>query len=1056
MSSSSKQLYDVCTSIKIYKLIQAFRSRGHFAASLDPLRSNLASRQTWLSSDSTKHPDIVRLLKQYPSSLDLKPFELQDIPLDTKFDICNEIKSDRNRLWSIKELVDFLSTIYCGNVGVEVAHIESEKERKWLYEMIENQYGNIGFSYATEEKQIESLKTIIRTNSTSSFLLNKFKTSKVFGLEGCEALIPALQSIVSSASTLGLTDVEIGLTHRGRMNILMNFFQKSLKVICSYFRESSDELGDVKYHLGTRAIIAVKGTDGVERNVSLSLSANPSHLESVNPVVIGKTKAKQFYLNDIEKTRIMPILLHGDAAFAGQGIVAEVLELSDLPAYSVGGCVHVIINNQIGFTTDPRLSRSSYHCTNVAKSIGAPIFHVNGDDIDAVVNVCRLAAVYRQTFKKDVVIDLVCYRRHGHNNLDDPSVYIPHTQQLIDAHPPVSEIYSRKLLANNVVSHEYITDFSAAINLEYQKEFEESKHYIKDPLEFLSSDWQGEALGSLISKRPYNQTGVSISTLNKIMKALISYPDDFVLHKDIQKLLNYRKKCLETGAGINMGTAEALALGALMTKFTPSNSDEVMNHKNLMKAHPTVHVRLSGQDSVRGTFNQRHSSIFCQKTNRAFVQLNNLNMGEQATISVANSSLSEEAILGFEYGYSLSNDTALTIWEAQFGDFANGAQSIIDCFIASGESKWNNKSSLVLLLPHGYEGQGPDHSSARLERFLQLIDDDEAQTPGHGITIRLSPFTFHSNHSYYFYQGTFSKAEMESGFDKLDKNKQGFVTLETFTNAIKSQSKEERVELTVTQILIELNDLGFLSTTDEGNPIFTKEAWCNLMTSWLQSNSERKHNMCIVVPSTPAQYFHCLRRQIHRPFNKPLVVMSGKWLLHHRACVSSLNDMTTGTFFQRVILERSLGDNLTHVIEDGVDNESIKKYELLKPSQIRRVIFCSGKIFYNLYHSRQGQSIRDITIIRVEQIAPFPYDLISPAIKKFPNAELVWCQEEPKNMGAWTYMKPRFDTAMRETGDINPRAIKYIGRKPSSASAVGNYHIHDQEQKNIIREALAL
>lgn len=530
------------------------------------------------------------------------------------------------------------------------------------------------------------------------------------------------------------------------------------------------------------------------------------------------------------------------------------------------------------------------------------------------------------------------------------------------------------------------------------------------------------------------------------MKSLTNLPIDFVLHKEIQRMIDYRKKCLETGSGINFAFAEALAFGALMTKFTPFKEEDKIDTpttpvtKELkMEAHPTVHVRLSGQDSIRGTFNQRHSAILCQKTKRSFIQLNNLDMGEQATISVANSSLSEEAILGFEYGYSLSNDMALVIWEAQFGDFANGAQTIIDNFIASGESKWQNQSSLVMLLPHGYDGQGPDHSSGRLERFLQLVDDDPDTKPG---------------------QDRFSLSEMEAGFDTIDKNKLGFVTLDTFTNAIRNhtQSTGERVELTIAEIVTELQnqDLGLISTKDDGTPIFTKESWCKLMSSWLQSNSERRHNLIIVVPSTPAQYFHCLRRQIHRPFNKPLVVMSAKWLLHHRACVSHINDMTTGTFFQRVILEGGRGDNMSQRNKgtNERDNEE-EENNLLDPLKIRRVLFCSGKVFYHLYHARHSMAIKDITIIRVEQIAPFPYDLIGPAIARYPNADLVWAQEEPKNQGAWGYVKPRFDTAMRDAGIKDRTNIRYIGRKPSSASAVGSYHIHDQEQKIFIKEALS-
>lgn len=1042
---------------KVLRLISAFRDRGHYAAQLDPLSKQeeagdyVERSNSWLPRDASEHPDVVRLLRNYSTKgiLDFDPFDLQnEIQPNAVFQLNGELKErgQENKWWSLEELVKSLVSTYCSTVGVEFSHIESDRQRMWLEEKAEER-GARGWSLVEREEKLQVLKHLMRVDHTAKFLTKTFPSSKVFGIEGCEALIPGLWGILQTASSLGCEAIEMGMAHRGRMNVLHNFFGKPLHTICATFNESDlSELGDVKYHLGTRAELVVKdcsSNDPQERTVHVSLAANPSHLEAVNPVVIGKTKAKQFFIEDKEMKLVCPLLLHGDASFSGQGIVPETLELSNLPDYTVGGTVHVVINNQIGFTTDPRSSRTSYHCTNSAKGVGAPIFHVNADDVEAVVSVCKLAMEFRQKFGRDVVVDLVGYRRHGHNSQDDPSITQPLTYKLIQDHPTSLEIYCKKLIAEGLRTHAEITSASIALSQEYEMSLK--SNYIPDPLEWLASNWQGAAIGSLLSTRPYNQTGVRESTIQAVGRALVAIPEHFEVHKDIHKLISNRKKMLETRQGITMAFAEALAFGTLMSKFNPTStefglrglspskrtlaaaSSVAFNTMDVqLKEHPCVHIRLSGQDVIRGTFNQRHAAIYCQKSGQPYYQLNNLGL-EQATISVSNSSLSESAVLGFEYGYSLSNEMALTIWEAQFGDFSNNAQCIIDNFVSSGEHKWNNHSSLVLLLPHGFDGQGPEHSSCRPERFLQLTDDDEDSIPG---------------------KSTFAKAEIQSGFDALsgiNKDSGGAiekVELGRILSRLNAGASAERIELTLAEIMAEQDSDGE-QTPGEISSHISRDKWCRLMEAWYLHNSERKSNLIVVIPTTPANLFHVLRRQIHRPFSKPLVVISGKWLLHHKACVSPMSDLLEGTFFQRVIAEGGRGDNMKSSIA------------LKDDKNIRRVIFCSGKLFYHLFRSREVAGIDDITIIRIEQIAPFPYDIIGPILQRFQHAELVYCQEEPKNQGAWSYVRPRLITCLRENG-LPVVPIKYCGRKPSSSPASGGYTVHSAEQKEFVELALKI
>eukprot|EP00606_Chrysophyceae_sp_TOSAG23-5_P000298 GSChrysophyteH2.ASY1.ANO1.707.1 assembled CDS len=879
---------------RVLRGLSAMRNRGHYAASLDPLGSKGDGRYL-------------------------------DVPLlrmDDDLYVTDGSSFKEQKRWSVNEIVKALKGTYASNVGIETSHVENENQKNWLLCAVEKYMSPTGSTWTKVDsvQQMRNLNRLIRTDHAAKFLNKKFPSAKVFGIDGCESLIPGLWAILERGShKWGMEGVEMGMAHRGRMNVLHDVLGKSFRSICTDFNESEHYYGDVRYHLGTRATVTTQSIkQGVEdKKVHISLAANPSHLEAVNSVVMGKCKAKQRLLHDDTQRRIMPILLHGDASFSGQGVVPECLELSNMSEYNVGGTIHIIINNQIGFTTDPRDARTAYHCTDVAKGVGAPIFHVNGDDVDAVVKVCKIAVDWRMQFKRDCVVDIVCYRRHGHNEQDDPKITHPIMNKKISAHPPTLEIYKNKLIEQGLVSE---TEIDSIIAMNYEP----------DPVEWLQSNWQGDALGTLLSKRPFNTTGVRWNVLQRLGRVLTTIPDDIVVHKDVQRYLNKYKKVFESGEGVTWALAEALAFGSLV--------------ESMMVEHPVVNVRLSGQDTIRGTFNQRHAAIVCQETGKRYWPLHNLKVAgfeDQATIDICNSNLSEFAVMGFEYGYSLSNEMALTIFEAQFGDFANNAQCIIDNFISSGEQKWNNKSSIVLLLPHGYEGNGPEHSSGRLERFLSMVDDDQDAIPG---------------------KSDFNRAEIDA--------------------------------------------------------------------------AEQKHNLIVCVPSTPAQYFHCLRRQVHRPYAKPLVLMSAKWMLHHALCVSQLRALSLGTHFQRVIMEGPTykGDNTTWLL-------------------------CCGKIFYQLFHLRESHNIRDVTFVRLEQIAPFPYDIISTVINRYPEAELVWCQEEPKNMGAYFYVKPRLATAMADIekdGGPVERKIQYVGRMPSGAPANGGMKQHLQDQKEILIKAIGI
>uniref|UniRef100_A0A8B9EJL3 oxoglutarate dehydrogenase (succinyl-transferring) n=1 Tax=Anser cygnoides TaxID=8845 RepID=A0A8B9EJL3_ANSCY len=739
----------------------------------------------------------------------------------------------------------------------------------------------------------------IWTKSFSYFLARKWSSEKRFGLEGCEVMIPALKTIIDKSSEMGIEYVIMGMPHRGRLNVLANVIRKELEQIFCQFDpklEAADEgSGDVKYHLGMYHERINRATN---KKITLSLMANPSHLEAVDPVVQGKTKAEQFYRGDTAGKKVMSILLHGDAAFAGQGVVYETFHLSDLPSYTTNGTIHVVVNNQIGFTTDPRMARSSPYPTDVARVVNAPIFHVNADDPEAVMYVCSVAAEWRNTFNKDVVVDLVCYRRRGHNEMDEPMFTQPLMYKQIHKQVPVLKKYADKLIADGTVTlqefEEEIAKYDRICEEAYTRSKDNKILHIKH---WLDSPWPGffnvDGEPKSMSCPP---TGISEDLLTHIGNVASSVPvKDFKIHSGLSRILRARLEMTKNRV-VDWALAEYMAFGSFLKEG--------------------IHVRLSGQDVERGTFSHRHHVLHDQEVDkRTCVPMNHL-WEQQAPYTVCNSSLSEYGVLGFELGFAMASPNALVCWEAQFGDFHNTAQCIIDQFISSGQAKWVRHNGIVLLLPHGMEGMGPEHSSARPERFLQMSNDD-------------------------------SDAYPEAFFSQLYE--------------------------------------------------------CN----WIVVNC-----------STPANYFHVLRRQILLPFRKPLIVLTPKSLLRHPEAKSSFDEMVSGTTFQRVIPENGLAAHAPH--------------------EVKRVIFCTGKVYYDLVKERKNQDLeKQVAITRLEQISPFPFDLLKEELEKYPGADLVWCQEEHKNSGYYDYVKPRFRTIVNHT-----RPIWYVGREPAAAAATGNKNTH--------------
>jgi 2-oxoglutarate dehydrogenase E1 component len=867
-------------SLRAIMMIRAYRMRGHLKANLDPL--GIATTPGDASELDPATYGFAEADYERPIFLDYV------LGLETA---------------NIREILEILRRTYCGNVGVQYMHISDPKEKAWLQERIEGRDKEIVF---TREGKVAILKKLIETEGFERFLHRRFPGTKRFGIDGGEAMVPALEQIIKRGGAMGVKDIVIGMPHRGRLNVLAAVMGKPYHVIFHEFQGGSslpsdvEGSGDVKYHLGASSDREFDGN-----RVHLSLTANPSHLEIVNPVVIGKTRAKQaFTLRQTPsagRSHVLPLLLHGDAAFAGQGVVAECFALSGLRGYGVGGTVHFIVNNQIGFTTSPKNSRSSPYPSDVALMVEAPIFHVNGDDPEAVTFATKVATEYRQLFGKDVVVDMFCYRRFGHNEGDDPTMTQPSMYQKIKGHPSVRQLYTDRLIGEAVVSEADVDGWIKAFDDFLDREFEGGKTYHANKADWLDGKWSGLKLPGGEESRI---TGVARQKLLDLGRKLTTIPERISVHRTVDRVIGGRREAIETGQDIDWSTAESLAFATLLDQGYP--------------------VRLSGQDSVRGTFSQRHSGIIDQANEEVYFPLRNLGP-KQAHFEVLDSALSEEAVLGFEYGFSLTDPNTLTMWEAQFGDFANGAQVVIDQFISSGERKWLRMSGLVMLLPHGYEGQGPEHSSARLERYLQLCAED---------------------------------------------------------------------------------------------------------------------NMQVVNLSTPANYFHALRRQLLREFRKPLIVMTPKSLLRHKRAVSNLSDMAGGTSFHRVMIDGA---------EAGCDVGGIA---LQPDDKIKRVILCSGKVYFDLVEHRAKVGRDDVYVLRLEQFYPWPLKSLSNELKRFRNAELAWCQEEPKNMGGWTFVDPWLELTL-ERLDVAARRARYVGRPASASTAAGLMSRHLKELETFLTEAFA-
>lgn len=858
-------------SIHAMMLIRTYRIRGHLEATLDPL--------------GLEPPKPVSDL-----SIEYHGFTAAD--LDRPIYVGGALGFETATL---RDIVARCRAVYSRTIGVEYMHIQDPDQRLWIQQRIEGETENTTDFTQRGKKAI--FERLVAAEGMERFLDKKYTGTKRFGLEGGETLIPAIEQVLKRGSQLGLEEVVLGMPHRGRLNVLTNVMLKPFKALFSEFQGNSaspDDVegsGDVKYHLGTSADREFDG-----KMVHLSLTANPSHLEAVDPVVVGKVRAKQEQRGDTERTKVMAMLLHGDAAFAGQGLVAETLALAELRGYRTGGTIHFIVNNQIGFTTAPSYSRFTPYPSDLAKAVQAPIFHVNGDDPEAVVHASRIAIEFRMMFKRDVVIDIVCYRRHGHNEGDEPAFTQPLMYRKIATHPTTRQIYEDRLAAEGVQSK---AEAEAEVNrfFEYlEQEFEASKSYKPNKADWLEGKWTGLKTAPDDDRR--GKTSVELDVLKEVGLGLTKYPDGFNVNRKIVRQLEAKRQAIETGEGIDWATAEALAFGTLLVEGVP--------------------VRLSGQDAGRGTFSQRHSVLIDQDTEARFEPLNNLRPeGKQSRYEVIDSPLAEASVLGFDYGYSLAEPHALTLWEGQFGDFVNGAQVIIDQFICSAESKWLRMSGLVMLLPHGYEGQGPEHSSARPERFLQLCAEDNMQI-------------------------------------------------------------------------------------------------CNL--------------------TTPANYFHALRRQIRRDFRKPLIIMTPKSLLRLKACQSSLADFAPGSSFHRVL-----------------GNEG----ELVAGDAVKRVVICTGKVYYDLAAEREKRGLKDVAIVRLEQIYPFPKTKLADELAKYPNADVVWCQEEPENQGAWFFVDRRIEGTLTAINHKTKRPV-YVGRVAAAAPATGLLKRHNQEQAGLVNAALTV
>jgi 2-oxoglutarate dehydrogenase E1 component len=866
-------------SVRALMLIRAYRVRGHLHANLDPL-----------GLEPVKDSD----------ELDPRAYGFSDADLGRKIFIDHVLGLE---FASINEIVAILRRTYCQTLGVEFMHISDPAQKGWIQERIEGPDKEITF---TREGKRAILNKLIEAEGFEKFCDLRFTGTKRFGLDGGESMIPALEQIIKRGGALGVKEIVIGMAHRGRLNVLSQVMAKPHRAIFHEFKGGSytpDEIegsGDVKYHLGASSDREFDGN-----HVHLSLTANPSHLEIVNPVVLGKVRAKQDQhgATPEDRTMVMPLLISGDAAFAGQGVIAECFGLSGLRGHRTGGSVHFIINNQIGFTTYPRFARSSPYPSDVAKMIEAPIFHANGDDPEAVVFAAKIATEFRQKFQKPVVIDMFCYRRHGHNEGDEPAFTQPLMYKAINTHPTAVEIYGKKLAGDGIVTEGEVEKMKANWRARLDVELEASQSYKPNSADWLDGRWSGFKAARDADDPRRGNTGVAIETLHEIGRKITAAPANFHVHRTIQRFLENRRKAIETGQGVDWSTGEALAFCSL-----------------LLDGHP---VRLSGQDSERGTFSQRHSVLIDQEDESRYIPFNHLSE-RQARYEVINSMLSEEAVLGFEYGYSLAEPNALTMWEAQFGDFANGAQVVFDQFISSGERKWLRMSGLVCLLPHGYEGQGPEHSSARLERYLQMCAED---------------------------------------------------------------------------------------------------------------------NMQVANCTTPANYFHILRRQLKREIRKPLILMTPKSLLRHKRAVSRLDEMAEGTTFHRLLW-------------DDAQMLAGEKIKLVPDDKIRRVVLCTGKVYFDLYEEREKRGVDDVYLLRVEQLYPFPSKALVQELSRFKQAEIVWCQEEPRNMGAWFFVDTFIEWVLNQIG-AKHRRPRYAGRPAAAATSTGLMSKHQAQLKQLLDDALA-
>ncbi|CAN1598579.1 SucA 2-oxoglutarate dehydrogenase complex, dehydrogenase (E1) component, and related enzymes [Candidatus Pelagibacterales bacterium] len=875
---SSDEKFDVerstIDSVRAIMMIRVYRIRGHLIADLDPLQLQ----------EKHHHPEL------NPETYGFK-------------------KEDRNRkifldkvlgfeYATVNEILEILLKTYCSKIGIEFMHMSDPEEKKWIQERIEGKGKEANF---TSEGKKAIFKKLVEAEGFENYCHTKFVGTKRFGLDGCESLIPALEQIIKVGGGLGVKEVKIGMPHRGRLNILANVIQKPFKKIFKEFSgdpgpDTAGVSGDVKYHLGASADRDFNGN-----NVHVSLTANPSHLEAVNPVVLGQTRAKQFFHNDPQRVKVVPILLHGDAAFAGQGIVAECFAMSGLKGHNTGGTIHIIVNNQIGFTTSPSFARSSPYPSEVAKMVQAPIFHVNGDDAESVVYCARIATEYRQKFKRDVVIDIICYRRFGHNEGDEPSFTQPLMYKKIKAQSTTLTIYGNQLIQEGVLRKEEFQNEKDNFKKFLDTEFETSKSYIPNQIDWFTGSWS--KFTTEIGSDRRGVTGVDLDLIHQAGEKICNLPANLNSHSTIKRLFEAKKKMFETGKGFDWATAESLAFGTL-----------------LLEGYP---VRFVGQDSSRGTFSQRHASVLDQDTGEKYYPLKNLS-SNQAQFEIIDSFLSEFGVLGFEYGYSISSPETLVLWEAQFGDFANGAQIIIDQFITSGEKKWTRASGLVMLLPHGYEGQGPEHSSARIERYLQ---------------------------------------------------------------------------------------------------------------------SCAQENLQVVNCTTPANYFHLLRRQIHRTFRKPLIVFSPKSLLRHKKCVSEIEDFLPENSFHRIL-------------PDHADFPEYNLIKLVKDEDIKRVVLCSGKVYFDISEKRETIRNPKVQLLRIEQLYPFPVKKLASFLKRFKNAdEFIWCQEEPENMGAWSFVEKYINWTLDLVG-AKSKKVQYVGRKPSASTATGYLKKHVQQQNEIISKVL--